>query len=266
MMKLIRKSAIDACIAQSDHHDKIFVQNLAVTVNAGKDVWGRQKKQRAVINVILTLGRQFSSASTSDSVDDSTVHYGTLSKALQAHVDEESSRWKSTAALSGSIAQCVRNVAGSTSIYAIETDIRYLKGSMFGEGVGHVTTIVESAKQRSSVLYLQDIRIPCLIGVNSNERLQKQPVIVNAWVDSLPESRLDDYPELEALLFQLISESSFQTIESLLAWLVDELKKKFFIKPGDQQAWLRLRIEKPLAVPFADAPAVEITRPIAAGN
>lgn len=203
MTKLVRKSAIDAEIAQSEHHDRILVQNLAVTVNAGKDVWGRQKKQRALINATLTLGTQFSSASATDSVDGSTVHYGTLSKAIQAHVEGESLPWKSTAALSGSVVQCVRGTAGSTPLYAIETEIRYLKGSMFGQGASHITTTIEGAKQRSSVLHLRDMQIPCLIGVNSNERVQKQPVIVNAWVDSLPESRLDDYPELEGLLFQV---------------------------------------------------------------
>jgi dihydroneopterin aldolase len=61
---------------------------------------------------------------------------------------------------------------------------------------------------------------------------------------------------------QLISESSFQTIESLLAWLVDELREKFFDKEDDDDSWIRLRIEKPQAVPFADAPAVEIMRPV----
>jgi dihydroneopterin aldolase len=61
---------------------------------------------------------------------------------------------------------------------------------------------------------------------------------------------------------QLISDSSFQTIESLLAWLVDELREKFFTKEADDDAWIRLRIAKPHAVPFADAPAVEIMRPV----
>jgi dihydroneopterin aldolase len=61
---------------------------------------------------------------------------------------------------------------------------------------------------------------------------------------------------------QLISNSSFQTIESLLAWLVDELREKFFTKEADDDAWIRLRISKPQAVPFADAPAVEIMRPV----
>lgn len=200
------KVAIDAELAQSGYYDKIHVQNLAVTVNAGKDVWGRQKMQRALVSVTLTLGTRFTSASSTDSVDDSTVHYGTLSKALQAHVQEQSSNWKTTAALSGSIAQCVRKVAGSTHVYAIETDVSYLKGSMFGDAAGHVTTNIDSAKKRSSVLYLRNVCIPCLIGVNSNERLQKQPVIVNVWVDSLPDSRLDDYPQLESLLFQVSPE------------------------------------------------------------
>jgi dihydroneopterin aldolase len=61
---------------------------------------------------------------------------------------------------------------------------------------------------------------------------------------------------------QLISDSSFQTIESLLAWLVDELRDQFFTKEADDESWIRLRISKPQAVPFADAPAVEIMRPV----
>lgn len=60
---------------------------------------------------------------------------------------------------------------------------------------------------------------------------------------------------------QLISGSSFQTIESLLAWLVEELRQKFFTHDVDRGACIRLRVGKPHAVPFADAPAVEITRP-----
>jgi hypothetical protein len=44
--------------------------------------------------------------------------------------------------------------------------------------------------------------------------------------------------------------------------VVQELREKFFTKEEDQGAWIRLRMEKPMAVPFADAPAVEITRPV----
>lgn len=192
-----------AKVAQEGPFDKIIVQNLEVTVNSGKDVWGRQKKQRAFVSVTLTLGQQFASASSTDSVDDSTVHYGTLSKAIQSQLQDPNSAWMSTVELSASISDSVRKVAGSTRIYAIETDVCYLKGSMFGDGAGYTVSNIEDAGLSSRVLYLRNVCIPCLIGVNSNERLQKQPVIVNLWVDGIPDSRADDHGSLETLLYQV---------------------------------------------------------------
>jgi dihydroneopterin aldolase len=53
------------------------------------------------------------------------------------------------------------------------------------------------------VLYLRNVRIPCLIGVNANERLQKQPVVLNLWIDCVVMPRVDNYPELETLLFSV---------------------------------------------------------------
>lgn len=44
--------------------------------------------------------------------------------------------------------------------------------------------------------------------------------------------------------------------------VVRELREKFFTKDEDKGAYIRLRVEKPLAVPFADAPAIEIMRPV----
>jgi dihydroneopterin aldolase len=183
MAQLIRQAVWNAHAAQSESTDKIVVQNLAVTVNAGTDVWGRKKKQRAHV--------------------ESTVHYGTLSKALQARIQDENLDWMSTADLSVSIAGIVRTAAGSTDIFAIETDVCYLKGSMFGDGAGHTTSIITKLGVYSNMLYLRNIRVPCLIGVNSNERTAKQPLIVNMWIDCVPASRVDDYAALENILFQV---------------------------------------------------------------
>lgn len=202
---LARQAAWNSQVAQSDCTDKIIVQNLAVTVNAGTDVWGRKKKQRALISVTVTLGNHFASASSSDTVDESTVHYGTLSKAIQGRIQDDSLEWMSTADLSIAIAGIVRTAAGSAPIFAIETNVCYLKGSMFGDGAGHQASIITTTGIYSNVLYLRNIRIPCLIGVNSNERLQKQPVVVNLWVDCVPASRVDDYAALETALVQVRS-------------------------------------------------------------
>jgi dihydroneopterin aldolase len=201
MTRAIRQALWDAQVAQSGHYDKIIVQNLEVVVNAGKDVWGREKSQRALISVTVTLNQEFASASNTDTVDDSTIHYGILSKAVQAQLKSVSSSWLSTAALSNAIADSVRKVAGSTPIYAVETNVCYIKGSMFGDGAGMITSSIEHAGPQSHVLYLRNVRIPCLIGVNSNERLQKQPVVLNLWVDCVHETRSDDHAQLESLLF-----------------------------------------------------------------
>jgi dihydroneopterin aldolase len=210
-MAPIRQAVWDAKVAESGHYDKIAVQNLDITVNAGTDVWGRKKKQRAFISVTVTLAQQFASASSTDTVDDSTIHYGILSKAVQARLQDASSDWVSTSELSASIRDSVKKVAGSTPIYAVETNVSYLKGSMFGDATGHITSTIEETGEHSSTLYLRNVRIPCLIGVNSNERLKKQPVLLNLWVDCIPESRVDGCAELESVLFYVsrISMSSF---------------------------------------------------------
>jgi dihydroneopterin aldolase len=211
MGHIVRQAQWEAEVAASGHYDKIMVQNLEVVVNAGKDVWGREKKQRALISVTLTLGKQFTSASSTDSVDDSTVHYGTLSKAIQTRFTDDAMTWMSTVTLSTAVSQCVRDVAGSTDIYAIETDVCYLKGSMFGEGAGHMTSRVEKSGVSSNVLYLRNVRIPCLIGVNANERLQKQPVVLNVWVNNMADSRVEGYPQLETFLFEVCAKRRMQT-------------------------------------------------------
>jgi dihydroneopterin aldolase len=73
----------------------------------------------------------------------------------------------------------------------------------------------------------------------------------------------DEISDLQANTTQQISATEFKTLESMLEWTVHVLREQFFNREGDKSSWIRLRIEKPLAVPFADAPAVEITRPVA---
>ena len=258
----IRQAVWDAKVAESGHYDKVAVQNLEVSVNCGTDVWSRKKPQRAYISVTVTLGQKFASASSTDTVDESTIHYGILSKAVQARLKSASSDWVSTPDLSASVRDSVKKVSTSTPIYAIETSVSYLKGSMFGDAITHTASCIETTGERTSMLHFRNVVIPCLIGVNANERLKKQPVVLNLWVSCIRDSRVDDYAELETLVFNIIAETSYQTIESLLEFVVEELRQKFFTTEEDQSVWIRIRVEKPLAVPSADAPAVEISRPI----
>lgn len=60
----------------------------------------------------------------------------------------------------------------------------------------------------------------------------------------------------------MISGTSFETLESLTTTVIQELRAKFFTDDSDKDSFIRLRIEKPHAVPSADAPVIEIYRPV----
>ncbi|KAF2675882.1 hypothetical protein K458DRAFT_425187 [Lentithecium fluviatile CBS 122367] len=279
--KRSRQDAWDGFLAAKSITDKIHVRNLEATVNAGFDVWGRKRKQRALITITLSLAKPFDSAAEADALDRSTVHYGTLSKDIQSCIQEQR-QWMSTGDLSRLILTCIGKTAGTTELAATEVDIMYPKSSMLGDGAGYSFSSMPVPSHQqiwiSNVLYLRNVRIPCLIGVNSNERTAKQPVVVNMWIECLRPTRTDDYVKLEAVVvkvgfisphgnlayrYQVISDSSFETLESLSTKVVSELRDEFFTKE-DEDSYVRLQVEKPLAVPFADAPAIEILRRVKA--
>ena len=212
--QVVRQPHWHAEVAQSGHDDKIVVNGLHVTVNAGTDVWGRRKTQRALITVTLTLKRQFTSAAKIDIVDNSTVHYGTLSKAIRDCISDESMAWMSSSELASVILSCVRQAAAEPILYAVQAEIFYVKGSMFGDGAGYITSTITEARLCSHVLYLRNVRIPCIIGVNCNERQHKQIVVVNIWIDGVPKGRDDDYSALETFLFT-VSICTLATLSAL---------------------------------------------------
>ncbi|KAF2010584.1 hypothetical protein BU24DRAFT_427697 [Aaosphaeria arxii CBS 175.79] len=257
--KPLRQALFQAKLAESEVTDKICVQNLQVTAKAGKDVWGREKLQPALISVALSLARPFDSAAQADSLDTSTVHYGILSKDIRSAI-EGNARHLSTQDFAAQIWGQVQETAGKTNLAGTEVDVFYPKATLFGDGAGLVYSTL-NGEWTSKVAYLRNIRIPCLIGVNPNERERKQPVVVNLQVENPPDSMGDAFRPLEDILVEVISKSTFDTLESLSARVVDQFRDDFFSKV-DGDAWLRLRIEKPLAVTFADAPAVEILRPM----
>ncbi|KAL2886730.1 FolB domain protein [Ceratocystis lukuohia] len=63
----------------------VKVTNLASTIKAGHDAWGRTNKMQPVsISVAVSLRQPFQRATATDNMADDTVHYGQLSKAILA--------------------------------------------------------------------------------------------------------------------------------------------------------------------------------------
>ena len=64
---------------------------------------------------------------------------------------------------------------------------------------------------------------------------------------------------------QIMQDTSFETLESLADFTVTQLQKRLLnqMLPGSQ---VQLRLEKPRAIAFADAPAVEVFRTTPGGK
>lgn len=184
--------------------DRITVQNLQANVQAGTDAWERRERtQPALISFTVFLAQPFDSAAKADKLDNSTIHYGVLSKNILSGLKDAQHVWRSSHSLGTLIEETAIRVAGPVSIGSLSVDIFYPKGSLLGDGAGFSSHVSYAESSVSRVLYLKNLRIPCLIGVNSNERKAKQPVVVNVLIENLGENRSDDYPSLERVVVEV---------------------------------------------------------------
>ncbi|KAF2141794.1 uncharacterized protein K452DRAFT_33789 [Aplosporella prunicola CBS 121167] len=272
-----------AALARWPHSaDQISVTGLKTTAPAGRDLWGRKKPQPLEVSVTVAVARPFDTAAQADAVDASTVHYGLLSKSVLGNIaaaaqaqtqaqaqGQERETWLSTIAVAHAASKAILANAPLANLAAAEVKVRYPKASTQGEGAGAVFTLFYNREEQeqeqgrlaalSQVLYLENVRIPTLIGVNPNERLKKQLVVASLWIDKLAAGAADCYVEVEDLLVSTIESTTFETLEALAETVSRRLFADFISResPG---SGLFLRLEKPSAVPFADAPAIQVYR------
>ncbi|KAK8049812.1 hypothetical protein PG994_011542 [Apiospora phragmitis] len=146
------------------------------------------------------------------------------------------------------------------------------KASLLGAGVALAVTACfkmglgeEKANPLQSYarsLRIHSLHIPTLIGVNANERQAKQMVVADVEIDRL-DTTSDIHPEVEKLVFETMESSSFETLEALGSLLADKILNDFKIgdepKTARERGWqVKVSLAKPIAVPFAECPAVEI--------
>ncbi|CAG8971682.1 hypothetical protein HYALB_00003150 [Hymenoscyphus albidus] len=276
---------------------KIHVRNLQTSMKIARDAWGRyDKEQPVLVSVAVSLRHAFESASAQDEVTNSTVHYGTLSKAVleacryfsdtptDLYPREEKKEATALSALVTLIGVKLirsndeeaethkhlgRPLLTPSAVTCLEVRVMLPKSSLLGSRVSLTLSTFfgpQIVRVTSFVLSLHDLKIPTLIGVNPNERLAKQLVIANVCIeqwDHLP----DSYNELEQVVSKTIEESSFRTLESLAKHLGERIISCFIIPytrteaQNSEDTWvfpcIKICLEKPTAVTFADAPMVE---------
>lgn len=243
--------------------DKVAVRNLQVTAKVGRDAWGRIKEQPVLISAILSFDKPF--ATDSDSLNTTTVNYGVLSKDVRSLADSLSEPGEAPGKFASRIALQAATTASPADPFAYEIDVFLPKASLAGDGVGFSHSVLNKADTTTyEVLYLKNLRIPCIVGINDNERQAKQPLIISIWIENPPEGADVLVNVLEVAVVKFVEASSYETLEKLANMIVQELASTPVLERQSKAAptWIRVRIEKPIAVPFADAPWVEVYRPV----
>lgn len=240
--------------AQPEPHSFIKVKNLSTQGLVGGDPWGREAFRRNIFQPILlsaslSLKEPFSSASSTDTVNASTVNYSSLSKEIlkviasrQPFVKPKDDwslndllEWLSVY-LTGKLPGGARGdrIAASYQLEGgcpcLESDWKYKppmlnvkdlqelelsvlvpKGGLVSEGISLTKTFsfmegsgVQTAPH-SSVLRIQNMRVPTLIGVNDNERTARQIVVASLEISPYVCHGRDWYNELEELAFKVPS-------------------------------------------------------------
>jgi FolB domain-containing protein len=109
---------------------------------------------------------------------------------------------------------------------------------------------------------IRDLGFRCIIGINEDERREKQDVIVNLtlWADLRKPCQSDDindtidYKALKKLILTRAEQSEFFLVEALAQTIADICLAQALVQK------VRVCVEKPAALRFARSVGVEITR------
>ncbi|WPH00883.1 Hypothetical protein R9X50_00371500 [Acrodontium crateriforme] len=248
--------------------DKILLQNLTLphgirTTNA----WGDPKDQPACVTITLHLRDGFNTAAGQDKLDDSTIHYGELAKRVRGSCSGAALSLADTLA---AVRDAVVGLSAKPSGFVVrlsEVQVRLGKASMFGSGgLVLVREWFGSEGRREkvqSVFSLCDVRTMTLVGVNAYERRGAQPVDFTLSLYTEGTLPVLDQSRLERMVIETIQGTEFETLETLVQFTMERIRTYF--KTTDEVtsgSVVKLRLAKPQAVGFADAPAVEVCRRI----
>ena len=111
-------------------------------------------------------------------------------------------------------------------------------------------------------IFIRELALRCIIGIYPEERREKQDIVIDVAMhcDLRKAGRSDDlndtvdYKAIKKAILKLVENSSFQLIESLAENIAD------IALANDKVQQVVISIDKPGALRFAKASAVEITR------
>jgi D-erythro-7,8-dihydroneopterin triphosphate epimerase len=111
-------------------------------------------------------------------------------------------------------------------------------------------------------IVVHDLRVRCIIGVDDEERRERQDVLINLdiFTDLRKAGKSDriedalDYRALKKQIVRMTENSEYHLVEALAEAVADIFRENPLVRG------VRVRVEKPGALRFARSVGVEITR------
>ncbi|ORZ18848.1 Dihydropteroate synthase-like protein [Absidia repens] len=259
--------------------DKILIKNLVLKNVTGVDSWQRLKSQPVVITVWLYT--DITAAGDTDHVTNS-IHYGHVTKGITKLA--ETNTFKSLEALAHAVVKlCCVHFGAERTVITVEQPKALLHASASGvqlsrsrhdfkdDGVVETLGDVSKLGYEDSV-FVRDLRLHTIIGVNPWEREEKQVVVINLTIypsdllypssSSASQQEENDPKKSHHLrtivrtLTRHIEASGYKTVEAFAVAVARLALEKCHVNK------IRVRVEKPSAILFADASGLEVTRDI----
>lgn len=112
------------------------------------------------------------------------------------------------------------------------------------------------------LIHIRDLKFRCIIGINSDERKEKQDVIANLtlWANLTTACQSDniadtvDYKTIKKRILEMAEQSQFFLVEALAHSMATICLEDTRVQQ------VRILVEKPTALRFARTVGVEITR------
>ncbi|KAG0345126.1 trifunctional dihydropteroate synthetase [Podila humilis] len=266
-----KNEASDVSAVEMPMNDKIVIRDLTVRNIIGVDAWERSKRQPIIINLVVYTS--VSQAGDTDHLPYS-IHYGILCKTVEAH--SEKTEFRSVEALADSIARVV-----ITKCHAPKITVRVDKPRALLHAASAGVEITRQKSDYSSeqlagtaptplrfnlqdVIFVKDLRLSCIIGVNPWEREEEQIIVLNLQIypgfDDSTDRKADyvssthNYRTIVRTITKYIEASSYKTVEAFVTSVARIAVEKCHVSK------ITVKMEKPSAIVFAGSAGVEITR------
>jgi dihydroneopterin aldolase/2-amino-4-hydroxy-6-hydroxymethyldihydropteridine diphosphokinase/dihydropteroate synthase/2-amino-4-hydroxy-6-hydroxymethyldihydropteridine diphosphokinase/dihydropteroate synthase len=251
--------------------DRILIKNLRVKGHLGASHWQLDEGQMLIFNIIGYLQFQ-----PTDNIND-TVSYFTISEHIQQFLEEER-KCKTLERLADIVAlDCLELGLKSVQVQ-IEKSHALLHADTVGiriernqADIGYLKAITAMEKNipqpypnTEDVIFIKDLQINCIIGVNTFERIEKQRIILNIDVYFPPTpiystGRIPprhNYRTIAQRVTKFVEQSNYKTIEMMANDVANVVMYQCNVYK------VTVKIEKPSALMFADTAGVEVTRKI----